>query len=216
MAALRVGIVDTGVNAWHSHVRGRVGGCRIFLAEGGGIEEDNDFRDPVGHGTAVAGVLREALPDAWLFAVRVFDEGALTYPSLVARGILRAASQGCEFVNLSLAVRPGLGNDVVAAACAAALDAGCTLVASSPPDDRPWLPASLPGVCVVTADDTLEAGEVRALGPTRFAAAGRPRDLATFPRWVNLAGHSFACARGLAYLARLRSATPEARVRSDC
>src|SRR6266542_4115216 len=92
MTRLRIGIVDSGVNPWHSHVRGQVAGCRIFVAPDGGIQEDGDFRDSSGHGTAVAGVVREAFPDAEIFAVRVFDADEDTYPSLVARGILRAAA----------------------------------------------------------------------------------------------------------------------------
>lgn len=206
MAELRIGIVDTGVNAWHSHVRGNVAGCRIFLANDGSIEEDADFRDPVGHGTAVAGVIREAFPDSPLFAVRVFDAAVLTYPSLVARGILRAAAEGCEFINLSVAIPPGPGGEAVAKACAATLEAGCTLVASARPDLQASLPASLPGVYVVIADDTLADGDVRACGPSRLAASGRPRDLANVPLQANLAGHSFACARGLVHLAQQRRA----------
>lgn len=203
MAPLRIGIVDTGVNAWHSHVRGRVSGCRVFVAHDGSIAEDGDYRDPVGHGTAVAGLVRQAFPDAEIVAVRVFD-GESTYPSLVARGILRAAAAGCAFVNVSVAVPPGPGADAVARACAAALDAGALLVAAARPDRAGWLPASLPGVTVVTADDTLAEGEVRVLGPGWLAAPGRPRDLHARARADNLAGHSFACARALVHLARER------------
>lgn len=201
---MRIGIVDTGVNAWHSHVRGKVAGCRIFLANDGRIEEDGDFRDPVGHGTAVAGIIREAFPDSKLFAVRVFDAAAFTYPSLVARGILRAAAEGCEFINVSVAMPPGPGSEEVAMACEAALDAGCTLVASGRTDPQAWLPASLPGVFAVIADDALADGDIRACGPRQLAAPGRPRDLVNFPQQANLAGHSFACARGLVHLARQR------------
>ena len=202
-AALRIGIVDTGVNPWHSHVRGEVAGCRIHLGRDGTVEEDGDFRDPVGHGTAVAGVIREAFPEAKIFAVRVFDDaGDVTYPSLVARGILRAAAEECAFVNLSLSVAPGPGGDVVAAACAAVIDAGCVLVASTRPGHTGWLPASLPGVYAVTADDTLAFDEVRTRGPFALAAPGRPRDLGFVARDANLYGHSFACARGLVYLVK--------------
>jgi subtilisin family serine protease len=201
-AALRIGVVDTGVNAWHSHVRGEVAGCRVHLRPDGAIGEDGDFRDSVGHGTAVAGVIREAFPGAGIFAVRVFDAGEATYPSLVARGILRAAAESCSFVNLSLSVPPGPGDDVLAAACAAAIDAGCVLVASARPGELGWLPASLPGVYAVTADDTLAFDEVRMRGPFSIAAPGRPRDLAAAPREGNFHGHSFACARGLVFLAR--------------
>ena len=202
MSSLRIGIVDTGVNPWHSHVRGTVSGCRIYVAPDGSLREDGDFSDPAGHGTAVAGVIREAFPDAEIYAVRVFDAADATYPSLVARGILRAAVEGCGFVNLSLAVPPGPGSDVVAAACRAAIDAGCVIVASARLDRPGWLPASLPGVHAVAADDSLAPGEVRATGLRRLAASGRPRDLAAVSREANFSGHSFACARGLVHLAR--------------
>ena len=138
----RVAIIDTGVNARHSHVGGRVAGCRLFVDAAGRILEDRDFSDPVGHGTAVAGIVREGLPDAEIFAVRVFD-GTATYPSLVARGILRAAAEGCAVLNLSLSVADGPGCDLVAAACEAAVDAGCLLVAAGDATTRAALPASL-------------------------------------------------------------------------
>ena len=208
MASLRIGVVDTGVNPWHSHVRGKVTGCRIHLGPDGTLQEDGDFRDPVGHGTAVAGVIREAFPEAEIFAVRVFGAGDATYPSLVARGILRAAAEQCGFVNLSVSVRSGPGENVVAAACAAAIEAGSVLVASARPDRPGWLPASLPGVYAVTADDTLAFGDVRTRGPMQLLASGRPRDLEFVSRDGNLSGHSFACARGLVYVVRqARAAT---------
>jgi subtilisin family serine protease len=202
MAVLRIGVVDTGLNPWHSHVRGQVAGCRMFLAPDGSVREDGDYRDLLGHGTAVAGIIREAFPDAEIFAVRVFDDDGTTYPSLVARGILRAAAEQCAFVNLSLSVAPGPGDDVLTIACADVLEAGCVLVASARPDRPGGLPASLPGVCVVTADDALSFGDVRIDAPLRLAAPGRPRDLDSLPREANLWGHSFACARGLVHLAR--------------
>ncbi|CAG0958752.1 Subtilisin DY [Burkholderiales bacterium] len=203
---MRIGIVDTGVNPWHSHVRGEVDGCRIHVAQDGSLAEDRDFRDPAGHGTAVAGVIREALPDASLYAVRVFDGADATFPSLVARGILRAAAEGCDFVNLSLCVPPGPGAHVLAGACAAAIEAGCVIVASARPGETGWLPASLPGVYAVSADDSLDPDDVRERGPFRLAASGRPRALGGVPRERNFLGPSFACARALVHLARRRRA----------
>lgn len=205
MTALRIGVIDTGVNPWHSHVRGSVSGCRVFVAPNGRIEEDGDFRDPCGHGTAVAGIIREAFPQAQIFAVRVFDADRTTYPSLVARGMLRAAAKRCDFMNVSLSVPPGVGNDALAAACAAIVEAGCIVVASARPDRPRWLPASLPGVYSVTADDALGASDVRERGKRRLSACGRPRDLGSTPSEENFSGHSFACARALVYLARRRA-----------
>jgi subtilisin family serine protease len=204
MKRLRIGIVDTGVNGVHSHVRGRVGGCRIALAPDGRIVEDDEWSDATGHGTAVAAVIRAALPDAELYAVRVFDAAAITYPSLVARGLVRAAANGCTFVNVSIAMPPGPGADVVAAACDAVLEAGAIVVASAPPEQPGSLPAALPGVYTASADDTLAFGEVRRRGPYAFVASGRPRDLAAIPRDRNMSGHSFACAHALVHLVRER------------
>jgi subtilisin family serine protease len=209
---LRIGIVDTGVNAWHSHVRGAVAGCRIHADADGRIHEDADHRDLVGHGTAVAGVIREALPAAEIFAVRVFDAAGSTYPSLVARGILRAAASGCAFVNLSLCVAPGAGSDELAQACRLAQQAGCVLVASADARHAGWPPASLPGVYVAVVDDTLPPGRVRREGARRIAASGSPRDLASLPREANLWGSSFACARALVHLVHAAGrASPRAR-----
>jgi subtilisin family serine protease len=201
---LLIGIVDTGINPWHSHVRGEVSGCRIFLDGEGTIGEDDDFSDPVGHGTAVAGVVREALPDAGLFAVRVFDQGLSTYPSLVARGILRAAAQGCDVINLSLALPPGAGAELITDACAAAREAGSILVAAGHPLRPGLLPASLPGVYGVIADDELDddAIEMRGGQPYPCRARGLPRQLDHIPPATNLWGHSLACARVTAYLAQ--------------
>lgn len=201
---MRIAVIDTGVNPWHSHVRGRVEGCRVLVGADGSIREDGDFRDPVGHGTAVAGVLREALPEAVLFAVRVFGDGATTYPSLVARGILRAAAEGCRVLNLSLGVAPGPGADLLAQACEAAAEAGCVLVAPALLDRPGLLPAALPRVCRALADEGLFPGEVLPApgAPGTWRAAGRPRDLPGLPPGANLWGSSFACARVAAHLAR--------------
>ena len=209
---MRIGIIDTGVNPWHSHVRGVVEGCRLWADGSGVVQEDADFADPVGHGTAVAGILRQGLPDAELFAVRVFDASLTTYPSLVARGILRAAAAGCDVVNLSLGVLPGPGAPLVVEACAAAQEAGCVLVAAARPEQPGLLPAAVLGVVRATVDDSLEWGAVLAPADPSGAwrAPGRPRDLQGLPRGANLWGASFACARVAVHLGQRLAAVQTA------
>lgn len=204
----RIGIIDTGVNPWHSHVRGRVRGVRIFAGPEGKIQEDEDFRDLVGHGTAVAGILREALPEAELFVVRVFDEGLNAYPSLVARALLRAAAEGCRIINLSLGTPRGPGAEVLEDACRIVLAAGVVVVAAGHPEKPGLLPASCPGVIGVMCQDDLRPGEIdikRGL-PCSHRAQGRPRDLHGLPPEANLWGNSFACARVTLALALRRGA----------
>lgn len=213
-APVRVGIIDTGVNPWHSHVGGDVDGVGLVLGPDRRIREDGDFSDPVGHGTAVAGVLREALPGAELFAVRAFDGELRTYPSLVARAILRAAGAGCRVINLSLGVEPGPGAEVVAEACRCAVAAGVTLVAVSDPARPELLPAALPGVVGAQADADLPAPAVVAAGCDLYRAADRPRDLRRAPPGGNLRGGSFACARVAAHLARTQAGADGEATRS--
>lgn len=199
---VRLGIIDTGVNPWHSHVKGEVTGLRLYLDSTGKIREDDDYRDLVGHGTAVAGILRQQLPDTELFVIRVFDEELNAYPSLIARAILRAAAEHCEIINLSLGMPPGPGSEVLEVACREVLDAGVVLVASGHPENSGLLPASLPGVVGVIAADRLQPGEVEISqsGVYRYAASGQPRELRALPG-PNLWGNSFACARVSADLA---------------
>ncbi len=206
MHRLLIGIIDTGINPWHSHVRGEVQGCRIYVGNAGKIYEDCDFSDPVGHGTAVAGVLRKALPEAGLFAVRVFENGLTTYPSLVARAILRAAAQGCDVINLSLALPPVAGAALIADACAIAQEAGSVLVAAGHPERPGLLPASLPGVYGVISDNELEDDQVNMHGgePYPCRARGIARKLDNISPGANLSGHSLACARVTAYVAQAR------------
>mgnify|MGYP005838873349 CR=1 FL=1 len=208
----RIGIIDTGVNPWHSHVRGPVSGIRIFLDHEGKIREDEDFRDRVGHGTAVAGILRQGLPDAELFVVRIFDEALHSYPSLVARALLRAAAEGCGIINLSLGMPPGPGAEVLAKACRTVLDAGSILVAAGHPEKSGLLPASLPGVTGVVASDHLRPGEIT-VNPGRaysHEASGWPRDLQGLPSRDNLWGNSFACSRVTLDLALKTGGEPRA------
>jgi subtilisin family serine protease len=196
-SSLRIGIIDTGVNPWHSHVRGGVYGCRIFLDGAGRIQEDDDFRDLVGHGTAVSGILRKKFPELEIFAVRAFEQDLTSYPSLIARAILRATVEGCSILNLSLGMPPGPGSDVLVNACKTALDAGCILVAAGRPGYPGLLPASIPGVISVVADDRVPLGAISldTSGNYNYSASGQPRDLNGLPTSENLWGNSFACAR---------------------
>jgi hypothetical protein len=66
------------------------------------------------------------------------------------------------------------------------------------------LPASLPGVYGVICDDELKDDEIemQGAGPYRCRARGIPRKLDNILARANLRGHSLACARVTAYVAR--------------
>jgi len=65
---MKIAIIDSGINANDPHVRSIAGGIGVTPD---GLEED--FRDRLGHGTTVAAIIREKVPLADLFAVKVCD-----------------------------------------------------------------------------------------------------------------------------------------------
>lgn len=103
-----VAVVDTGVDASHPALTGRVERAIDLVGGTGG--------DQNGHGTHVSGTIAGAdagcgnigvAPDARILPVRVLDADGEGTADLVAEGIERAADAGAAVINLSL------GADVV-------------------------------------------------------------------------------------------------------
>ncbi|HVL99687.1 MAG TPA: S8 family serine peptidase, partial [Egibacteraceae bacterium] len=168
-AGVVVAVVDTGVDATHPDLAGRIA-PGIDLVERGTPPED-----PNGHGTLVAGVIAAiagngvggtgVAPGARIMPVRVLDAGGTGNSADVAEGIRWAARNGAQVINLSLAEAPGLvpnasgiiGSDVEAAITEAHA-AGAVVVAASGNEGRgstPYAP-SVP-VIVVGASDRGDA-----------------------------------------------------------
>ena len=59
---VKVAVIDSGINAHHSHVQRVSGGVGIACDATGSIVFSDDYRDYDGHGTAVAGILRAKAP----------------------------------------------------------------------------------------------------------------------------------------------------------
>lgn len=101
-----IAVVDTGVDASHPDLAGRVQMGRDF------VDGDDDSSDVQGHGTHVAGIAGASAGDGYgiagmapastILAVRVLDaQGGGDY-SWVASGIVHAADRGADVINLSL------------------------------------------------------------------------------------------------------------------
>src|ERR1051326_7035228 len=100
--AIRIAVIDSGVHAAHPHVGGVSGGV-AFLPDG---REDADFTDRLGHGTAVAAVIREKAPAAELWAVKIFHYSLAAPIDPLVRAIDWCLARKMRFLNLSL----GTGN----------------------------------------------------------------------------------------------------------
>ncbi len=206
--AVRVAVIDSGVHASHPHVNGVAGGVGID-SEG---HEHDDYIDRLGHGTAVAAVIREKAPDAEILAVKVFDrELAATGVALVA-ACAWALREGAHLVNLSLGTlnpdhEPALA-DVVRQLRAA----NAIVIAAGAHDGARWLPGSLPGVWSVSLDWSILRDEAHALfgpdGAVTFRASGFPRPIPGVAPEKNLKGLSFAVANTTGVLAAILARVP--------
>jgi subtilisin family serine protease len=205
---IRVGIIDSGVNPAHPHVGGVAGG--VFIGPAG---ESDVYLDYLGHGTAVAGAIREKAPDALLYAVKIFDRSLASKSDILLRAIEWCLAHEMHVINLSLGSlnqdqRPAFEH-LLERACAA----GVLLVAAHASEGRAVLPGCLPGVLAVGLDagcprDRYYCGASE--GRRVFHAPGYPRPIPGVPQERNLNGISFAVANMTGFVARARQACPAA------
>ncbi len=91
---MKIAIIDSGIHAGHPHVGAVAGGVSIV---------SDDIVDRLGHGTAVAGAIRERAPFAELYAVKVFDRRLSTKQEFLLRALEWCAAEHMDLINMSLA-----------------------------------------------------------------------------------------------------------------
>jgi len=207
---MKVAIIDSGIHAAHPHV-GRVGGAVHITASGFG----DDPCDRLGHGTAVAGAIREKAPDAELYAVKVFDRRLSAKIDAIVRALEWCRKEGMDLINLSL----GTANPEHEPLLAQALR-GTGLVVSA----AGMLPGTLAGVIGVAPDGSCPRDTFYERGGVYYASP-YPRPIPGVPVARNLSGASFAVAnmtgliaRGALYLplsTKLAAESVEGRSRSS-
>ncbi len=139
---MKIAIIDSGIHPGHPHVGEIAGAVEITLTAEGPTAEGKDAIDRLGHGTAVAGAIREKAPDAELYAVKVFDRRLSANIAVILRALEWCREHGMDVVNLSL----GTENQGHRQAFMEAI--GDLLVVSA----ASALPGSLPGVIGVAPD----------------------------------------------------------------
>jgi subtilisin family serine protease len=196
---IRVATIDSGVNPAHPHVVPIAGGVRI-TSHG----SDDCYTDLLGHGTAVAGAIREKAPTAEIYAVKVFDRTLATTGAILLRALDWCLDKHMDFVNLSLGTlnasyRPAFEERIVRAR-----QLGCTIVAAYEIEGRPAFPGSLAGVAGVVLAGECPRDRYRQQqknGRIIYSASGYPRDIPGVPPRYNLQGISFAVANVTGFLA---------------
>jgi subtilisin family serine protease len=209
---VNVAIIDSGVNPAHPHVGGVAGGTRISSSE---ADSGNDYLDYIGHGTAVAGAIREKAPDAQLYAVKVFDRALTTNIEAIIKAIDWCIENEMDVINLSLGTVNVEHRDVVEQAVARAEQKGIVLVAAREMSGQSSLPGCLPSVIGVAVDWQCPRESYRMSARDDdyvFFASAYPREIPGVPRERNLNGISFAVANMTGFVARARESAPAASI----
>jgi subtilisin family serine protease len=209
-----VAVVDTGVDAAHEDLAGRVlPGRHFFRDDAGNPVQGPGADDDHRHGTHVAGIIAAvagngigvagAAPGATVLPVKVLDATGRGWLSDIAQGIVWAADQGADIVNLSLGAEGMDVDPVLHAAVLYAVGKGAALFAASGNsgclvDGEACLalqPAAEPGVVAVgSLGDTGTPPDVQVCSPftTRGGyvdvAAPGYRILSAFPTTLTAPG----------------------------
>jgi Subtilase family len=180
---VKVAIIDSGIHLDHPHVGRVAGGVGII---------SGDFLDRLGHGTAVAGAIREKAPDAEIYAVKVFDTRLSANIDVILRALEWCIAHQMDLINLSL----GTANQAHRERFERTLAPGSRVVSAAH-----LLPGSLPNVIGVAPDEDCPRDEYRYRDGVYYASP-YPRSIPGVPVERNLHGASFAVANMTGLLAR--------------
>jgi subtilisin family serine protease len=160
-AGITVAVVDSGVQANHPDLTGRVRPGAAIV--NGAVQNGAGLIDVNGHGTHVAGIIGAGLngvgvvgvaPEVTILPVRVLDANGVGPNSDIGKGITWAVDHGAKVINVSI------GSDTksasVSTAVGYAVDHGVTVVAAAGnggPTGKPRYPAALSEVIAVGALD---------------------------------------------------------------
>jgi subtilisin len=212
-AGITVAVVDSGVDAAHPAVGiiDRAVAFRWDPETEEAASTEGPHEDLFGHGTACAGIIRRAAPDATMWSVRVLG-GRLTGKGMVfAAGLRWAITQGARVVNLSLSTGRedyfGLFHEIADEAAFA----GAVLVCATNNVPAPTYPAQFSSVISVAAHDGQDPFGLDA-NPAPPADFGAPGIDIGVP-WLAGAtivctGNSFAASHVTGLVARLLSKHP--------
>ena len=202
MSGVRVAVIDSGINPDHPHVRGVAGGIQI-ISNG----ENEGYLDHLGHGTAVAGAIREKVPDALLYAVKIFKRTLSTNIETTLRAMEWCIAQRMDVINLSLGTLNPAHRGRFEQIIPRASQAGAVLVAAREVGGQESLPGCLPGLIGVALDWDCPRTAYRisfVAGRPIYRASGYPRPIPGIPPDDNLHGTSFAVANMTGFVARAR------------
>jgi subtilisin family serine protease len=108
LAPVTVAVLDSGVDASHPDLVGRVDGAIAVELEAAGQPVVRELsptanNDVFGHGTSVAGIIAAIAPNARIYDVRILSDRNIGGTDVLLRGFIHALDQPWKLLNMSLA-----------------------------------------------------------------------------------------------------------------
>ncbi len=206
-----IAIIDSGVNPMHPHVQGVSGGHGYVLDARGEIKKTDDFMDEIGHGTAISGIIRQSVPLAGLYAVKIFKRELGAPASFLIEALAWAMENKFRIIHLSLGVENEIFVHELDRLCQMACDKNIIILASAKgPQDRTY-PAFFQTVIGVYWNHDCNWGQMvfHPDSKIEFGAHGWPRPIPGLPQEQNFRGHSFAVAHVTARVSTLVQKYPQ-------
>lgn len=168
--AVKVAVIDTGIEKTHSDLQGNLKGGALLIRSGKYLNKSiNDWNDDNGHGTHVAGTIGAVnntigvvgvAPQAHLYGVKVLDSKGSGYLSDIIHGLQWSINNNMNVINMSLGTSSNV--ESFQEAIKAVYDAGITQVAaagnSGPYANSVNYPAKYPETIAVAASGINDDG----------------------------------------------------------
>jgi hypothetical protein len=203
--SVNIAVVDSGINAFHSHVQGIEGGISFEENHENKIVPTLNFYDNVGHGTAIAGILRHKSPFANIFAIKIFYKKLFATPALLIAALEWLIEQDMNIIHLSLGTKSERAKNRLYDICNKAYKKNIVVVASARfPADSVYPSVFDEVIGVYWNKQCSEDSIVYHPGnPIEFGTYGKPRPLPGKSQILNFQGHSFAAAYVSSYVAQI-------------
>jgi subtilisin family serine protease len=174
-AGVRLCVLDSGVDGTHPLVA-PIDRAWEVVTEQGRVPRVHECepRDPAGHGTACAGIIREIAPRVSLSSVKVLGDGRSGSAAALLAGLAHAIDQGFDVINMSLSTARPEFRSRLAELCDRAYFRRSVLVVAAhnlPIESFPWNFASVISVASHAEPEPLRY-YYNATPPVEFCARG--------------------------------------------
>ena len=211
---VRVAVIDSGIDAEHPALAGKVKESVEAAIEGGRVNfRPSESGDSAGHGTACAGIITSVAPDAELYSVKVLGASASGSGELFLAGLDYAIKRRMQVINLSLGTTKQQYHGPLHDLLDRAYHAGCVVVAAANNLPQPSFPSifssSLVSVVKDKGDDPFKFGY--RYGEVIELVAPGVGVRTTWPGggYRELTGNSFACPAVTGIIALILEAYPD-------